>query len=152
MTGSEYICAPELVRVFFPCFYSTVTKREFPEFLTDQQTETDRFDFSVMHSLYTLNHAFGRGSVCPIDEYGYDDPQAVLPADSWKQFVSRFFRRVAVEMTDQHACYDQLGGLSASSSEQETLSNRESDEDLVGRRRSRSGVWGRGESDALSMT
>jgi hypothetical protein len=85
MTGSEYICAPELVRVFFPCFYSSVTKRELVKRLLNRPIETDQFGLSVMHSLYTLNHAFGRGSVCPIDEYGYDDPQAVLPSDSWKQ-------------------------------------------------------------------
>jgi len=38
-----------------------------------------------MHSLYTLNHAYGRGSVFTIDERGYDDPESVLPVDAWKQ-------------------------------------------------------------------
>jgi len=44
MTGSEYICAPELVRAFFPCFYSSVTKRK-PELQPDCDAE------SIAHNL-----------------------------------------------------------------------------------------------------
>jgi len=89
MTGSEYICAPELVRAFFPCFYSSVTKRKQICGGGDRSgpinDEMNMIFGSVMHSLYTLNHAYGRGSVCPIDERGYDDPDSVLPVDNWKQ-------------------------------------------------------------------
>lgn len=46
---------------------------------------------TVMHSLYTLNHAYGRGSPYELDDHGIDDPDAVLTRDTWKQYVPLCF-------------------------------------------------------------
>lgn len=101
---------------------------------------------SVMHSLYTLNHAYGRGSICPVDEYGYDDPQAVLPLDTWKQYVPLYILRLSTTRAYQIRCVIcQLGRLPSSSPEQETVPRRDGHPDLVGRWGGRGGFRSRGE-------
>ncbi|KAJ9114517.1 hypothetical protein QFC20_001390 [Naganishia adeliensis] len=63
ITGSAFVCAPELVRAILPRFFACFEKR--------------------MHSLYTLNHPFGRGM--PLDPS--DDSEDALDPHVWKKWA-----------------------------------------------------------------
>ncbi|GHJ84871.1 hypothetical protein NliqN6_1273 [Naganishia liquefaciens] len=62
ITGSSFVCAPELVRAILPRFFGCFEKK--------------------MHSLYTLNHPFGRGM--PQSE---EDQDNVLESDAWRKWA-----------------------------------------------------------------
>lgn len=76
ITGSSFVCAPELVRGILPRFFGCFEKS------TREDSHCAIADPSIaeMHSIYTLNHPFGRGM--PLDSD--DDHDSVLEPDVWK--------------------------------------------------------------------